>query len=124
MLSQIIYFCETLYMFRKVFSSIIKSSRLHDVYCSSFFYVYLTVVNNSATVWSTHNMDALHRDGDKFPIVSQMYVISNSMLSQIIYFCEIPYMFRKVFSSIIKSSRLHDFYCNSFFSYRLSYRRK
>jgi len=42
-----------------------------------FLTVYLTVVNNSVIVWSTHNKDALHRDGDKFPIVSQMYVISN-----------------------------------------------
>ena len=84
------------------------SSRAQD--CTTFIVilffltVYLTVVNNSVIVWSTHSMDLLHRDGDKFPIVKPKRC---TCYLKLFIFVKHSTCFGRFFSSIIRSSRLH-----------------
>ena len=76
LLSQIIYSCTTVYMFRTVFPSITRNSKLR------------------IQQWYTPNSRC-------YLLLSGMH-----LLSQIIYSCKTLYVFRAVFPSVIRSSKL------------------
>jgi hypothetical protein len=95
-LSQIIYSCKTHYMFWTVFPSIIRSSRLHIQQQAYVKQILLPAASGDETEL------LLSASGDEMELSSIL-----SPLSQIIYSCKTLYMFRTVFPSIIRSSRLH-----------------
>jgi hypothetical protein len=105
LLSQIIYSCKTLYMFRTVFPSIIRSSKLHiQQRCMSNSCCYLLLSGMRYIDYYTVNFIFIG-----LCIVLYSYSTTNKLylLSQIIYSCKTLYMFLMVFPSIIRSSKLH-----------------
>jgi hypothetical protein len=108
LLSQIIYFCKTLYMLQTVFPSIIRSSKLRiqqryisNSCCYPLMFPYSYVSFACLALINLIFMCPC--------IVIQSHSTTNKMLllSQIIYSCKTLYMFRTVFPSIIRIPLLY-----------------
>jgi hypothetical protein len=121
LLSQIIYSCKTLYMFRTVFPSIISSSRLHiqQQTAAATCWKHSTCFGRSFRpssgaqdcTYSNRQLllpaeNTLHVS-DGLSVHHQELKTAHTATNSCCYLLKTLYMFRMVFPSIIRSARLH-----------------
>jgi len=94
---KLFYFGMTLYMFRTIFSSIIRSSRL---YLQQQAYVKQILLSDLTPYMFRTVFPSIIRS-------SRLYIQQQAYVKQILLSALTLYMFRTVFPSIIRSSRLY-----------------